>query len=371
MQATIPHSRSTLLHLVQALPTSGARAVLPFDIDGETYLAVPQLAEDIPGQPAYMNGGNSDIGMPIYRWADGHFVEVQRLAVSGGEDAEFFRIGARAFLATASLRTGSGPYSLDADSIIFEWRDGSFVPFQRQPGFAAKQWRHFQIGTRHFLGFAQGVLMDGVASKNPSQSTILEWDGSAFVPFQDVPSAWGYNWTHFTLAGQDYLAYADHVTPSLLMRWNGSRFEAFQTLAESGGRAFCFFTIGAQAFIAFANLQGNSLLYRWDGAQFQVHQTLSGPGGREFAYLEHGGEHYLIQANFITGSPKAPLTTQESLVYRFVDGRMAVADTFTTFGATSVSRFKVGGDTLIAVAESLSAEVRFRTDTRIYRFGGH
>lgn len=40
-----------------------------------------------------------------------------------------------------------------------------------------------------------------------------------------------------------------------------------------------------------------------------------------------------------------------------------------TFGATDVAAFTAGGETFLAVAESLSESVRFRTDSRIYRFG--
>ncbi len=55
-----------------------------------------------------MNAGDSDIDAIVYVWNSGTFVEHQRLPVPGDEDAEFFRIGERAFLATASIRTGHG-----------------------------------------------------------------------------------------------------------------------------------------------------------------------------------------------------------------------------------------------------------------------
>src|SRR5712671_3571531 len=85
-----------LLEPVQRLETSGARAVEAFAHAGSRYLAIAQLARDIPGRPAQMNGGDSDVDAVIYRWHDGRFVEHQRLPVPGGEDVEFFRIGARA-----------------------------------------------------------------------------------------------------------------------------------------------------------------------------------------------------------------------------------------------------------------------------------
>src|SRR5271156_3318986 len=186
-----------LLQLVQRLNTSGARAVEAFVHAGTQYLAVAQLARDIPGRPAQMNGGDSNIEALVYRWKDNRFVEHQRLCVAGGEDVEFFRIADRAFLATASLRTGADPYELNAHSMLFEFVNGQFEPFQSFPTFAAKQWKHFEIGVRHFLALAQGVVMDGITARHPAQSCIFEWDGSRFLPFQNIPSLWGYNWECF------------------------------------------------------------------------------------------------------------------------------------------------------------------------------
>ena len=68
-----------LLSEYQRLPTSGARTALPFELDGNLLLAVPQLSEDIPGQDAHMNGGNSDVDAIIYRWENGQFHEHERL----------------------------------------------------------------------------------------------------------------------------------------------------------------------------------------------------------------------------------------------------------------------------------------------------
>ena len=168
-------SPNHLLHPVQELDTSGARGVAPFELDGKVYLAIPQLAQDIDGQLAHMNGGDSDVSLIVYRHGPDGFAEYQRLPVSGGEDAEFFRIGNRAFLATASIRSGRGPYSFNVDSTVFEWREGRFERFQSIPTFAAKQWRHFKIGERIFLALAQGISLDNVTATNPSSSMIFEY----------------------------------------------------------------------------------------------------------------------------------------------------------------------------------------------------
>ena len=115
---------------LQRIPTSGARAVETFAVGGHELLAVPQLALDVPGEKAAMNGGDSDTELLLLRRVDERFVPFATLPASGGEDAEFFTIGDRSFLAVASIRSGSGPYRYAIESTIFVWQDEGFVPFQ-------------------------------------------------------------------------------------------------------------------------------------------------------------------------------------------------------------------------------------------------
>lgn len=95
---------------IQSIATSGARGVEPFDLDGMHLLAIPQLAYDMPGTPADMNGGDSDTDLLLLKRGERGYEPFQRVPAPGGEDAEFFRIGDRAFLAVAGTRTGKGPY---------------------------------------------------------------------------------------------------------------------------------------------------------------------------------------------------------------------------------------------------------------------
>jgi hypothetical protein len=356
------------MHSIQDLDTSGARAVETFVQDGTRYLVVPQLALDVPGQPAMITvGDSSNVDALVYRWQGGAFEAHARLRVPGGEDAEFFRIGERAFLATASLKSGTGPYELNVDSVIFELKNGAFTELQRVPTFAAKQWTHFAIGQRHFLALAQGVAMEGNVPRNPSQSALYEWNGERFVEFQVIDSVWGYNFAFFEIGEQRLLAYADHVAPSRVMRWNGARFEDFQSLQGKTGRAFQFFEHGGEAWLAFACLHDDTVLLRWNGAGFVPHQTLSGPGGREFTWREdaQGGE--LVQVNFLLGSREAPITPMTSVGYRFVDGRLAVRREFPTLGGTDACAFEHNGQAYLVIANSLSADIRFRTPSKVYR----
>ncbi len=365
-----PSADARLLIEHQRLPTSGARAVHTFLLDGALRLAIPQLAVDQAGSTAAMNNGDSNTDMPIYRWDDGKFAAEGQLTVPGGEDATFFGIDGAEFLATASIRTGSGPYELNCHSTIFRRNKGHWEPFQSIATFAAKQWHFFSFDGRYFLALAQGVVHEGVIARHPARSCIYEWNGDRFVEFQTLDGPWGYNWQYFEQDGGKFLAYADHVTPSILLRWNGVAFSPVQEFAARGGRAFKLFRAEGKSWLAFANLLGESVLYRWDEGQFTAHQVLSGPGGREFAAIQTERGQYLIQVNFIHGTPAAPQTALASFVHRWQDGQLSKVEEFPTYGGTDACVFTAEGAMFVAVSNSLSRDIRFREDSVIYRFAG-
>jgi len=354
----------------QRLPTSGARAVAPFVVGGVQYLAVPQLARDVADTPAHMNGGDSNTGAPIYRWHDGRFVEDGVLPLTGGEDIAVFTHRGAQYLAAAGVRAGRGPYQYNIDQVLYRHVGRDWVPAQRFPGFAAKQWHFFEIGDRAFLALAQGVTLGHIPASNPRHSRIFEWDGEGFADFQTLGGQWGYNWETFTVGDRFFLCYADHVSDSVILEWTGSSFAPFQTLATSGGRCFRTFAADGELLLAFANIQGETTLYRWDGARFAVHQTLSGPGGRELCVVRSETRLYLVQVNFIEGEPSAPRTALMSRIYGWNDGRLHLLEEFSTAGGTDAAVFQSDGRQYLAVSNSLTPDVRFRTDTVIYQFNG-
>lgn len=362
------------LELVQRLPTSGARALAHFQIASERYMAIPQLASDKEDGEPGMNLGDSNTTLHIYR-ADaetGVLQLWQELDVPGGEDAEFFTIDHRHFLATASLRSGSGPYHMDIHSKVYEWNIATslFVEFQSIPTFAAKQWHYFTMGGRHFLALAQGVEIPGIVPDDgvSPASTIFEWDGAQFQPFQTVSSAWGYNWCYFTMDGHRFVAYADHVAPSVILRWDGSRFVHFQALEGQHGRAFCFMTDNSgRRFLAFARISSKSLLYVWTGTEFKIHYEFDVIGGREFSVLKLGDTIYLFLVRFITGGRSNPDPDLASVIYRLQDGKIEPVHEFNTMGGTDVTTWVRAEQWYLAVSEGLTKSQRFRTDTRIYR----
>ena len=359
-----------LLSEHQRLPTSGARAVALFTVAGVQYLAVPQLARDMPDTPAHMNGGDSDTGALIYRWSGGRFVDDSVLPLTGGEDIAVFRLAGEQYLVAAGVRTGHGPYEYNIDQVLYRHTGSDWTPVQTFPGFAAKQWAFFELGGRAFLALAQGVTLGHIPARNPRHSRIFVWDGSRFVDFQTLDGPWGYNWEAFTVGERSFLCYADHVGDSAILEYTGAAFVPFQTLSASAGRCFRVFDADGETYLAFANIQGETTLHRWDGERFAAHQTLSGPGGRELCVVRTASKLYLVQINFIEGQPAAPVTNLMSRVYGWSDGRLHLLEEFPTAGGTDAATFRADGALYLAVSNSLTPDVRFRTDTVIYRFNG-
>jgi hypothetical protein len=354
---------------LQRIPTSGARAVETIAVDGMELLAIPQLAYDVADEEPSLHGGDSDTELLLLRRVDGRFVPWSTLPAPGGEDAEYFVIDDRAFLAVASLRRGSGPYEFTTESQIFTWQHGRFVPFQTVTTFAAKQWKHWRIGDRHFLGLAQGARPAGHVGPN-RESVVFEWDGSSFVEHQRIPSQWAYNWHPFTVDEAFFVAHADHLDPSVLYRWDGERLVPHQTLIARGGRAFASFDREGAFYLLVASLLEPPQVMRWDGDRFNVVQTLDGLGAREVAVLHREDALIVVRVNFIIGTSADPRPTIESQIYVWNSGALEVATRFPTSGGTDVAVLDAGDDVELVVSNSLSPQVRFATDTVLYSLSG-
>lgn len=354
----------------QRIHTSGARAVEVFRVGGLDLLAIPQLALDVPGTPANMNGGDSDTELLLLRRESGVLTQWSSLAAPGGEDAEFFMIGDRAFLAVASIRSGSGPYDYSPSCQIFAWQGARFVPFQTVPSFAAKQWKHWRIGERHFLGLAQGLQRPGM--DDPSvDSVVYEWDGRTFVEQQHIPSRWAYNWHFLTVGDACFVAHADHLGPSMLYRWDGERLAPHQVLAQQSGRAFVTFTDRGTTYLVVACIAAPSRVLRFTGSLFEDVQVLDGLGGRELAVVRSGQRLFVVRINFILGTPADPLPVLDSQVYEWDGSRLIEVARFPTCGATDVAVLNDAahddGDGIeLVVSNSLSADLRFAGATVRY-----
>ena len=99
------------------------------------------------------------------------------------------------------------------------------------------------------------------------------------------------------------------------------------------------------------------------------HQVLDGLGAREFAVLDTDHGLYVVRVNFILGTQAEPVTALDSELYRFSEGRLTPVQSFPTTGATDAAVLRGhDGGVLVAVSNSLSADVRFAARTVLYRF---
>src|SRR3984957_11408433 len=340
---------------VQRIPPWGARAVEPVRVAGRDLLAIPQLAKDIPGGPPGMNGGDRGTDLLLLHRAGGRFEPWATLPAPGGEDAEFFTIGDRSFLAVASIRTGAGRYE-----------------------FAAKQWKHWRIGDRHFLGLAQGVTSPpGQAGQENQDSVVYEWTGQSFAEFQRIPSRWAYNWHAFQAGGEFFVAHAEHAGPSILYRWDGTRLQPRQALAAESGRAFATFADGGETYLVVACIAAPTRVLRLARDEFTEIQVLDGLGARELAVARYAGRTLLVRVNFILGTPADPQPALDSQVYEWDGGKLQEVATFPTCGGTDVAVLSkdvaVPSDSAgnadsveLVVTNSLTPELRFAAETVRY-----
>ena len=243
------------------------------------------------------------------------------------------------------------------------------------PTFAAKQWRHWQIGGRHFLGLAQGVSSrpgtPGRTRGPTGTRSSTSGTASQFAEFQRIPSQWAYNWHAFTAGGEYFVAHAEHAGPSVLYRWDGARLAPQQTLAASSGRAFATFDDGGQSYLVVACIAAPTRLLRWDGTRFAEVQVLDGLGARELAVARCGGRTLLIRVNFILGTPADPQPALDSLVYEWDGSALHEVATFPTCGGTDVTIVGNGDggpeSVELIVTNSLTPELRFAAETVRYQ----
>ncbi len=352
-----------------SLPTSGARCVMPFVINEQQYLALPQLAEDLPNSQANISGGRSDTHSNIYIWNGAGFELFQNLPVHGGEHIDFAIINNTPMLAVANIRQGTNPdFNMNVDSQIFAWDGYKFNLAQAIPSNAAKSTCFFQIDKKWFLGLSEGVSGSAASSNNPDNSHLYEWDGQKFSLYQSLPGLWGYDLSFFSMGTSHYLALADNITGSVIYIWRNNKFEKLQEFdRKGGGRDFCHFSINGEYYLALANLLGSSHLYHWDGNEFKKHQIFERSGARHFHFKSILGKCYLFQTNFITGTRDAPISKQNSEVHYWDKDKFVSVTTYLTFGGTSSNTLMLNDEYYLAVSNSLSEDIRFRVDSVIYK----
>ncbi|XP_037014114.2 thrombospondin-type laminin G domain and EAR repeat-containing protein [Artibeus jamaicensis] len=283
------------------------------------------------------------------------------------------------FVATANRR---------ATSAIYKWTDGRFASYQRIRTHQAQSWRHFTIGKKIFLAVANFDPNE----KGQEFSVIYKWSQRKlrFTPYQRVATHSARDWEAFEVAGEHFLAVANHREgdnhniDSVIYKWNPRTrlFEANQTIATSGAYDWEFFTVGPYSFLVVANaFNGTSTkvlshLYIWLVGSFQLFQSFPTFGAADWEVFHIGDRIFLAVANSHSYDVEMQVQNDSYVINSVIYELNVTAQTFVKFqeiptcSALDWEFFSVGEDYFLVVANSFDGNT-FSVNSIIYRWQGY
>ena len=149
------------------------------------------------------------------------------------------------------------------NSQIFKFNGTAFVPFQSLPTSGAADWEYFNINNNQSCYLAVANHYDGASFNISSQ--IFKFNGTLFVALQSIQTSGANDWEYFSINNQSYLAAANHLynitnynINSQIFKFNGTVFVALQSIPTSGARDWKYFSINHQSYLAVANAQNTT-----------------------------------------------------------------------------------------------------------------
>ncbi|XP_073087344.1 thrombospondin-type laminin G domain and EAR repeat-containing protein isoform X1 [Manis javanica] len=283
------------------------------------------------------------------------------------------------FVATANRK---------ATSAIYKWTDGKFSPYQNIPTHQAQSWRHFTIGKKIFLAVANFEPNE----KGQEFSIIYKWSQRKlrFTPYQRVPTHSARDWEAFEVAGEHFLAVAnhregdDHNIDSVIYKWDPRTrlFKANQTIPTSGAYDWEFFTAGPYSFLAVANAFNGtstkvlSYLYIWLVGSFRPFQSFLTFGAADWEVFHIGERLFLAVANSHSYDVQMRAQNDSYIINSVIYELNATAQAFVKFqeiltcSALDWEFFSVGEDYFLVVANSFDGNT-FLVNSIIYRWQGY
>uniref|UniRef100_A0A8C7AJI5 Thrombospondin type laminin G domain and EAR repeats n=1 Tax=Neovison vison TaxID=452646 RepID=A0A8C7AJI5_NEOVI len=275
-----------------------------------------------------------------------------------------------------------------ATSAIYKWTDGKFSSYQNIRTHQAQSWRHFTIGKKVFLAVANFEPNE----KGQEFSVIYKWSQRKlrFTPYQRVPTHSARDWEAFEVAGEHFLAVANHREgdnhniDSVIYKWNPRTrlFEANQTIATSGAYDWEFFTVGPYSFLVVANaFNGTSTklhshLYVWLLGSFRLFQAFLTFGAADWEVFHIGERVFLAVANSHSYDVETRAHNDSYVINSVIYELNVTAQTFVKFqeiptcSALDWEFFSVGEDYFLVVANSFDGNT-FSVNSIIYRWQGY
>ncbi|ELK33842.1 Protein TSPEAR [Myotis davidii] len=274
------------------------------------------------------------------------------------------------FIATANRK---------ATSAIYKWTDGKFASYQTEC-------------PRPLLQIFLAVANFDPNEKGQEFSVIYKWSPRKlrFTPYQRVATHSARDWEAFEVAGEHFLAVANHREgdnhniDSVIYKWNPRTrlFEANQTIATSGAYDWEFFTVGPYSFLVVANAfngtstKVHSHLYVWLVGSFRLFQSFLTFGAADWEVFHIGDRIFLAVANSHSYDVEMQVQNDSYVINSVIYELNITAQTFVKFqeiptcSALDWEFFSVGEDYFLVVANSFDGNT-FSVNSIIYRWQGY
>ncbi|MBN2531236.1 MAG: hypothetical protein JXB88_00015 [Spirochaetales bacterium] len=367
-----------ILEETQSIPTHSAGFSEFYTINGNSYLAMPNNHNDV----------TYSIDSVIYKWDNGEFKEEQVIPTNGGYDFEQFSIEGEEYLFCVNWRTD---LSFNVNSVLYKWTGTNFTSYQDIPTIGASSATFFTIGDGCYLAvaFLQDVMIVGeqIVPQFHLNSKIYKWNyiSKQFEDFQEIPTVGGFNWEHFMIDGEHYLAIANSIDlppawwniDSKIYKWDGDSFEEFQTISGNGIIDFEHFEIDGVNYLAIANFfnnlttEINSKILIWNGSSFEEFQNIPTKGASDFEYFERKEGHFLaVCNNTVADTGQIQQSTgdfnQKSIIYKWNDENFEEYLDVDTIGAVKWTYFTINDTNYLALSNNRDASSK-NQDSKIYK----
>ena len=206
----------------------------------------------------------------------------QTLDTLNSQDVEYFQLGADMHIIAVATHKNATDDNFNLKSALYRYNDAvsAFEVFQEIDGSGAFDWEHFRIGDDDFLALAN--LFNG--SIAPVPSVVYKYNNVTmqFEVFQEFITDFARAWEHFTIGSDDFIAVANShngtssLMPVVVYRYNvtASVFEQFQEIPSKDARDVRYFNISGEHFIAIANVY-DDVSYAQDAVVYRFNHTTS------------------------------------------------------------------------------------------------
>lgn len=234
-----------------------------------------------------------------------HMQPIQTIASNNARAWEFFTIGDKKFLAAAEFTKDYPAGNKDIDSTIYQWDGKQFSPYQFIPTHGARYLRHVMIDNTHYLMIVNSQTSAADKNSYDVNSVLYRWDGKRFQPYQSFPTKKIINLRFFKVSGETYLALAagthgeekNTESQSSIYKWNGKNFNLVQSIKTASANDLEALSIDGKEYLAVANSFNTSDIFQWNGKEFKLYQTLATKDARDFEPFGLNGQHFLAVAN--------------------------------------------------------------------------